>query len=108
MYNVLVRKCLIVQNLLERLIINCGIDVGNVVLSTAGRDKGSYFIVTKIEDNFVYLVDGNIRKIENPKKKKLKHVELTVFHDDEMTNRLVKNNRITNHDVKKCLRDMIK
>ena len=60
----------LVPKLIERLIEKCGIDVGNIVLSTAGRDKNEYFLVVKVEDNYVYLVDGNIRKVENPKKKK--------------------------------------
>lgn len=96
------------QKIDGRLILNCGIDVGDVVLSTAGRDRDTYFIVTKIEGDYVYLVDGNIRKIENPKKKKIKHIELTELSDKEIADRLKKNNKITNHDIKKCLKNMIK
>ena len=90
------------------MIKNCGINVGNVVLSTAGRDRDSFFFVTKVEGDYVYLVDGDLRKIENPKKKKIKHVELTNFCDEEMADRLVKNNKVTNHDIKKCLKSMIR
>ena len=108
LYNILVRKCLNVQIMLERLIKNCGIDVGDVVLSTAGRDRDGYYIVTKVEGEYVYLVDGDLRKVENPKKKKMKHIVLTEFSDDEMTDRLVKNNKVTNHDIKKCLKNMIR
>ena len=78
------------------------------MLSTAGRDRDGYYIVTKIEDEYVYLVDGDIRKNENPKKKKIKHVKLTEFSDDEMTDRLTKNNKVTNHDVKKCIKNLIR
>ena len=49
--------------------------VGQLVRSKAGRDKGSDFIVLKVENGYVYVADGRMRKLENPKKKKLKHVQ---------------------------------
>ncbi|MEG1804800.1 MAG: KOW domain-containing RNA-binding protein [Clostridia bacterium] len=53
------------------------VQIGQVVYSKQGRDKGTYFIVYKIIDsNYVEIVDGKIRKLENPKKKKLKHLTL--------------------------------
>lgn len=52
---------------------------GSIVISKAGRDKGKVFISISKEliNNYILIVDGNIRKIENPKKKKLKHVIIT-------------------------------
>ena len=48
---------------------------GRVVLSTQGRDEGRYFIVLEvIDDNFVLMADGLTRKINHPKKKKVKHL----------------------------------
>ena len=88
--------------------LNCGIDIGDVVLSIAGRDKNEYFIITKVEKNYVYLVDGDIRKIENPKKKKIKHVELTDFSDSTIAERIRNNNKITNQDIRKSLKNSIK
>ena len=56
-----------------------GITLGQIVHSKAGRDKGQYFIVVGIvDDNYVYIADGNLRKIASPKKKKIMHL---VFHD---------------------------
>lgn len=86
---------------------NCGVQVGNIVISTSGRDKGLYFIVIAVEEEFVYLADGNIRKIERPKKKKLKHIEVTAFHDENIANRVIKKNKITNQDIKKALRAIL-
>ena len=73
----------------------------------AGRDRNEYFIVVKVEPDYVHLVDGNIRKIENPKKKKIKHIELTKYHDEEIAERIRKNNKITNQDIKKSLKNKI-
>ncbi len=49
--------------------------IGQVVKSKAGRDKGRKFLVLDIVDeNFVLLVDGDLRKISSPKMKKVKHI----------------------------------
>lgn len=46
-------------------------NIGDVVLSKAGRDKGSYLVIIGFKDNDkVFLVDGKLRKVENPKLKK--------------------------------------
>ena len=50
---------------------------GSLVYSRAGRDKGTLFIVIDKEGDWVYLADGNIRKAEKPKKKRLKHINKT-------------------------------
>ena len=47
---------------------------GCIVLSTAGRDKGRYFLVIGMEDNYALIVDGKLRSTESPKRKKIKHL----------------------------------
>ena len=50
---------------------------GRVVLSTQGRDEGRYIIVLKvIDENFVLMADGLTRKVDHPKKKKVKHLRM--------------------------------
>ena len=51
------------------------VNVGDLVISIAGRDKGKTFLVISIENEFVYLVDGKTRKVDKPKKKKIKHLK---------------------------------
>ncbi len=54
------------------------ITVGSVVYSTAGRDEGRFFMVLEIvDDSFVSIVDGDIRKLGRPKRKKVKHLRNT-------------------------------
>ena len=50
---------------------------GSLVYSRAGRDKGSLFIVIDKEGDWVYLADGDLRRVEKPKKKRLKHINKT-------------------------------
>lgn len=49
--------------------------VGQLVRSKAGRDKGIDFVVVKADNGYVYVADGRMRKLENPKKKKIKHIQ---------------------------------
>lgn len=52
------------------------ITIGSVVYSRAGRDEGHYFMVYEIlDDSYVLIVDGDIRKLARPKKKKTKHLK---------------------------------
>ena len=52
------------------------IEKGMLAKSKAGHDKGKTYIIYEADETYVYLVDGMIRKIDNPKRKKHKHVQL--------------------------------
>ena len=84
------------------------LEIGNVVISTMGRDKGLYFIVVGIEENYVYLVDGSVRKVDKPKRKKVKHIELTSLHEENIAIKVKNKHKITNQDIKKALREILK
>lgn len=48
---------------------------GQVVRSKKGRDEGKvYIIIDIIDDDLLLLVDGKLRKLDRPKKKKVKHL----------------------------------
>ena len=49
---------------------------GQIVKSKAGHDKGNVFFVVGIIDNdYVLIADGDRRRIETPKKKKIRHLQ---------------------------------
>ena len=51
------------------------IEAGRVVYSTAGHDKGKKYIVLKALDNgFALVTDGKSHKMDNPKRKNIKHL----------------------------------
>ena len=53
---------------------------GRVCLSRAGRDKGKYFLIMEaVDEQHVLVVDGRMRRLAAPKKKKLRH--LILMHD---------------------------
>ena len=45
--------------------------LGDVVCSTAGRDAQRYFVIVEIiDEQYVRIADGALRKLSSPKKKK--------------------------------------
>ena len=60
-------------------------EVGMLVRSKAGHDKGHVYVIYNIEEAYVYLVDGAIRTMAKPKKKKKKHVQL-ILEKHELSN----------------------
>ena len=52
------------------------VETGMLAKSKAGHDKGQLYVIYDMDETYVYLVDGKIRTIEKPKKKKQKHVQI--------------------------------
>lgn len=50
--------------------------VGFFAYSLAGHDKDKMYMVIKEEKDYVWLADGNVRTLENPKKKNKKHIQI--------------------------------
>jgi ribosomal protein L14E/L6E/L27E len=82
--------------------------VGQIVISKAGRDAGRRFVVIRvIDDLFVELSDGNLRRVEKPKKKKIKHLDITDEVADRIAEKLMNNGRVSNAEVRKALSDLV-
>lgn len=86
------------------LILN--IVLGQVVYSKAGRDEGKVFVITKIIDqSYVCVSDGDLRRVENPKKKKLKHLVITSVILDNVAQKLSSGYKLSNADIRKAIAD---
>ena len=69
-------------------------------MALAGRDKGRLCVITGAsdEEGCVLIADGRTRKVEAPKKKKLKHLKLVDWLPEDLrrtdaahlTNRLIR------------------
>jgi len=79
------------------------ITLGQIVFSKAGRDKDHFFLVIEIEKPYVALTDGKLRRLENPKKKKGKHIQATTYIDEDIKYKLESKNRLSNADIRKSL-----
>jgi large subunit ribosomal protein L14e len=85
-------------------VIYLNLTLGQVVISKAGRDAGKKFVITGIIDSsYVLLSDGSLRKIEKPKRKKIKHIQLTDIILDDLKVKLGANQKVTNTEIKKAL-----
>ncbi|QGU96900.1 RNA-binding protein [Clostridium bovifaecis] len=85
--------------------------LGRVVYSKVGRDSGKAFIILdKIDDNYVSIIDGDLRKVEKPKKKKIKHLNITNDVIEDIKKLIISKESLSNAEVKKYLgnRDVIK
>lgn len=79
--------------------------VGQVALSTQGRDKGTLFIITKVIDkNYVEISDGVLRKIEKPKLKKIKHLKIKPYVLKNIAEKLEKGNPLKDSEITKGLK----
>lgn len=70
--------------------------IGQIVKVTQGRDSGKYAVVIGVEDRFVYIVDGDKRKFDRPKKKNLLHVQLMDEVAPEVADSMRETGRVTN------------
>lgn len=78
--------------------------LGKVVHSKAGRDKDKYFIIVSIiDEKYVYISDGDLRKIEKPKKKKIKHLVFTNIVAEDIRIDILSNEKINNSKIRKFL-----
>ena len=73
----------------------------DIVKSVAGRDAGSLFFVLATEGDFLLLADGKRRRVENPKRKRLRHVVPTGL--DAGAERIRSSEKVTNSELRKAI-----
>jgi len=50
---------------------------GDIIIALAGRDEGRLFAVIAVQDeDYVLIANGQSRRADKPKKKKVKHLKL--------------------------------
>ena len=82
--------------------------IGRLVYSRTGRDSGKAFVVVQIDpQGYLLLADGDIRKIERPKAKNPKHVQITDTILDEVRAILLKGEQPENHFLRSNLRQLL-
>ena len=75
----------------------------NIVRSVAGRDTGSLFFVLATEGDFLLLADGKQRRLENPKRKRRKHVALVGESHSLVAEKIRSSEKITNSELRKAI-----
>jgi len=80
------------------------LSLGQIVKSKSGRDKGwVFFIVSIVDENHVVVADGDYRRIENPKKKKIKHLQPYNRVSETIANKLKNGLKIENIELQREL-----
>ena len=78
--------------------------IGTLVCSKAGRDKGNRFVIVGMYDeNHVLIADGELRKVSNPKKKKLKHLNIENSKVEDVTKWLTGDCGVADANIRKAL-----
>lgn len=80
--------------------------IADLVVSLSGRDKNRIFMVLEVLDsNYVLIADGMLRKLEKPKKKKVKHLEKSQYTlNERLLQKISEGKKITNAELRKSLR----
>ena len=79
--------------------------VGMFAISKAGHDKGRMYLIIGEDETTVDLADGKIRMLENPKRKKKKHVQVVKKGSDEaLTHKLLNGETLYNEEIKHAIR----
>ena len=79
------------------------ISKSDIVISLNGRDKDKLFYVMQVEDNFCLLADGKGRKLENPKRKKLKHVRRVTRTETRVAMKILNGDKVLNSELRRDL-----
>ena len=79
------------------------ISKSDIIESLAGRDKGNFFYVIDVEDNYVLIADGKGRKLENPKRKKLKHVRRVTRTETRVAAKILNGDKVLNSELRRDL-----
>ena len=82
--------------------------VGHIVVSLTGRDKERPFYVLKTEENFVYLADGKLRRIENCKKKRRRHIRVVEDSRSVVGEKIRSGKEVLNSEMRKALLEFLK
>ena len=79
-----------------------------LVKSVAGRDKGGLFGgLSILDEQYVFISDGKKRRVEQPKKKKKKHLRCLGCNSEWLAGKLAGGGRVTNAEVRNALADFL-
>lgn len=82
--------------------------VGRLCRSKAGRDRGRFFLIRSVvDDAYVTIVDGAMRKIAAPKKKKRKHLELKPQVAQAIAEKFANDAKVFDAEVRSAIQNLI-
>lgn len=80
-------------------------EVGRVVISRQGRDRDRCFVILSVVDEqYVMMADGLTRKLDHPKRKKVKHLHAKPMKMEGLAERLAAG-LVLDSDLRKLLQE---
>jgi ribosomal protein L14E/L6E/L27E len=78
--------------------------MGMLVCSTAGHDKGEYYIVVGTAERELYVANGKERTCDSPKKKNKKHLQPAEGdYDPSIREKLRAGERVREEEIRKLI-----
>ena len=77
--------------------------ISDLVVSTAGRDRGSLFYCVGSEGRYVMLVNGKDRTLDKPKRKARRHVQKVLRSETRVAEKLRAGDKVLNSELRKDL-----
>ena len=81
------------------------IKISDVVVSTAGRDRGDWFYVINEDPIYLMLANGKDRTLDKPKRKKRKHVQKVLRSETRVAGKLRLGDKVLNSELRRDLAD---
>ena len=79
------------------------IGLSDIVRSIAGRDAGKLFYVVETDGVYVLIANGKERRLEKPKRKKLKHVRKVPRAESRVARKLLSGEKVLNSELRRDL-----
>ena len=79
------------------------ITISDVVVSTAGRDRGDWFYVIDEDPVYLTLANGKDRPLDKPKRKKRKHVQKVLRSETRVADKLRHGDKVLNGELRRDL-----
>ena len=80
--------------------------IGFLASSKAGHDKDKIYVIIKEDKEYVWLADGKIKTIDNPKKKRKKHIQLIkYFYNEEIRTSLSEGKKVSDLEIVMVLKN---
>lgn len=80
------------------------VQAGMAAISMAGHDRGHLYLILKMDGDYAYLVDGSLRTIDRPKKKKLMHMQVIKSVPESFRDSI--NREYKNEEIKRILKSL--
>ena len=78
---------------------------GFLASSKAGHDKDKIYVIIKEDTEYVWLADGKLKTVSNPKKKRKKHIQIIkCFDNEEMQSELLAGKEVSDLEIMMILK----